>query len=96
MYVYMFISRMPTPPAHGIIAVSLFEDWKCEPGFAASIVVDLQRIFVCLDAASNDPDRKDDVEYLQMVAKNAAKFSSKIVLPMSANSEWRTVFFHIK
>ena len=72
------------PPGNGKVAD--FEPYAGEPGLSASIMVDLQRVFICLDI----DNETNDLQYLEMVARGAAKFSSKVVLPMSANSEWRT------
>lgn len=57
-------------------------------GFSAAVVMDIQRIFACLEisAEQTDPDHQ---EYIAAVAKHSDSFSSKVVMPMSAQSEWR-------
>ena len=67
-----------------------FGDFNGNPGFSISTMIDLQRVFVCIDMASDDPLRNDDLDYLQMVSKSAHRFSTKVVLPMSASADFRT------
>ena len=51
-------------------------------------MADLQRIFGCLDMVQS-PVR--DPQYIMTVAKNSTLFSSKVVMPMSAQGEWRPI-----
>lgn len=82
------VLRLPTPgkePAD-------LEHYKGSPGFAAQIMYDVQRVFACLDvqAAESIPGRVLNEDYIIKVAQAAPKFSAKVTLPMTANSEWRS------
>ena len=65
---------------------------KCpkNQGFSHSVMADLQRVFGCIDMSLPEGENLD-YEYLKIVgeASNSNAFSSKVVMPMSAQHEWR-------
>lgn len=87
--------RLPTPPANGKLPAD-FEKYQANPGFASAIMIDLQRVFICLDIEPGENQPPVDTTYFQMVMAASQSFSSKVVLPMSANSEWRTEGFEFQ
>lgn len=87
--------RLPTPPANGKLPND-FESYEACPGIAAATMIDLQRVFICLDIEPEENQNPVDTSYLQMVMAASHKFSSKVVLPMSANAEWRTEGFEFQ
>ena len=87
VYPILFVLRLPAP---GKELVDL-EGYAGSPGFAAQIMYDVQRVFACLEVQTGlPPGRLRDEDYLIAVAQSATKFSAKVTLPMTANSEWRT------
>lgn len=78
------VLRYPTP-GKGPVDLS---EYGGEKGLSHCIIADLQRIVACLDMAE---DPIPDPEYILIVAKESNLFSSKVVMPMSAQSEWRLV-----
>lgn len=53
--------------------------------------MDLQRIFASLElVAAAKEERDPDSDYLCAVAQAHASFSQRVMLPMTANNEWRT------
>ena len=55
-------------------------------------MVDVQRVGACLklETGGDNLDPADE-PYIVAGAKLAPLFSSKVVLPMSSNAQWRTV-----
>ena len=74
-------------PPHGKGAVQM-DGYSGESGFSCKVIVDLQRVFACLDIGNEQGDGWNQV-YVADVAKATDSFSSKVVMPMSAQSEWR-------
>lgn len=65
-----------------------FKHYAWELGFSCVIVMDLQRVFACLEVA--EPSQAAwDLEYLAAVANQSSSFSNKLVTPMSTQQEWR-------
>ena len=64
------------------------DGYSGESGFSCKVIVDLQRVFACLDIGNEQGDGWNQV-YVADVAKATDSFSSKVVMPMSAQSEWR-------
>lgn len=74
--------RHPSP-GKGPVDCSGF---ACSSGFGATIMVDVQRVVACMDVSE---DASSTTEFLLKVAKASDAFSSRVVTPMSAQSEWR-------
>lgn len=56
-----------------------------QTGFNQQIMVDLQRVLACLQVQGNNP--KIDLKYLSAISKGS--FSTKLVMAMNAQNEWR-------
>ena len=69
------------------------DGYKCEAGFSASVVLDLQRVYACVAVNEpRDPEAEPvDQEFLSQVASANSSFSTRVVMPMSSNAEWRQV-----
>lgn len=63
------------------------DGYSNESGLCAVLMRDLQRVLACICANGDDVRDPNMIPYFIAVAKGS--FSSSIVLPMSANSEWR-------
>lgn len=79
------VPRLPTPPPKGALTHDDIEKYSGDLGFASQIVIDLQRLFMCLEMQKDSIDES----WVLMAHKMAKLFSGKVVLPMSSNSEWR-------
>ena len=75
--------RHPSP-GKGPVDCSGF---ACSSRFGAAIMVDLQRVIACMDISAEDGS--GNTEFLLQVAQASDAFSSRVVTPMSAQSEWR-------
>ena len=53
-------------------------------GFQGQVMIDLQRILACLQIYNKKPEPR----FLSMVSRETS-FSSKMVMAMNAQSEWR-------
>jgi hypothetical protein len=59
-------------------------------GLPSQLMIDLQRVFACIQVhqSSEDPKVKLDVNYMAAVGA-CQDFSSKVCLGMSSSGEWR-------
>ena len=80
--------RWPTPGANK--PTTEYDQYSCTPGFSAQIMIDVQRLGACLQVESSENADPSDEPYIVAAAKLAPLFSSKVVLPMSSNAQWRT------
>lgn len=81
-------ARFPKPGKGEVDA----DGHKCELGYSASVIVDLQRVFACLDmkrSESKPVEPSLNSGYLCAVAAAHSSFSTPVVTPMNAQSEWR-------
>lgn len=79
--------RFP-PPGKGEVST---EGYRCEAGFSSTVVADLQRVFGALEMLRSETDPVDpplDQSYLGEVAGASSSFSTVVVSPMSAQSEF--------
>lgn len=76
-------------------ALKSLSDFRCTSGFSCLIMKDIQRIIGCLLVnkleACSEPVSAADRQYLAEVA--TGDFTPKVVMPMSAQVEWRRVGF---
>ena len=79
--------RLPAPGKAGV--ATTFADHPNSHGFCRPIGVDLQRIFACIHVTGEE--NTWDFRYLSQVATSTDSFSTKVVMPMSAQQEWRPV-----
>ena len=63
-------------------------EYRSDPGFGKQVMIDLQRLFACLEADKGEDNI--DAEYVAEISKLNSHFSGKIVLPMNSNTQWRT------
>lgn len=63
-----------------------WDKYTHEYGYSRVILVDVQRVFACLEIQAGKTDRA----FLSSVGKLQGKFSSRITNAMSAQPSWRT------
>lgn len=82
--------RLPDPsPKLEMIDLN---EYKAMPGFAHQVMVDLQRIFACLEVEKKGGDGNGsfDEDYVVAVSRQSEHFSKRILLSMNSMAQWRT------
>lgn len=80
----LHLRRFPAPGKGNVTT----EGYECTGGFSSVLVIDLQRVFACVEVHTGE-EGSFNMDYISQVASASSSFSPRVVLPMSASSEWR-------